>query len=349
MTPADPSSSSTRPASTRPSRGLRRVPVRAEPGGRALDALGLGLVLVGLALCLRATSRFGLAPSIGLILPGLRLVGSKPYRTRALAFLGRRLAEVSAFANGGGPVPWLAAVVFVAIPFFLIDASNGRTLGAVDTKPVMMTAASLVRDGDLDVSEFGRDGRSSLLLDRIGRLLPCFQRTGSGIYSAFPPGMLPFAAPVAGLARLVGTDLDSRLVLIRLEKVAASATGGLVVALFFLNALCLGPPRAAAVATALLASGSAIFTTVGLGMWQHGGVSAWLLAALLVELKTRGTPTPRGVIAQGIACGMLLTCRPTAAVLVVGFGLWVLLRSPKRAVAMASVAVVAYLPCEASI
>ena len=57
-----------------------------------------------------------------------------------------------------------------------------------------------------------------------------------------------------------------------LEKVTAALVASLSLGLFFLTAARLGSPTAAGMVTLFLATGSGVFTTVGLGTWQHGGV-----------------------------------------------------------------------------
>ena len=329
-------------------RGLRRLVPNSNPRQSfrlLLDFLTIVLAVVAGVNCLRVGSSYGLAPLIGLILPAARFLASASYRVRVRERLALQNREIRAFSRGEGPTPWRAAITLVMVPFLVFDLSNGRSLGAVDTRPVLPTAIRLVRHGDLDLTEYGRDGRQDILFDKAGRLLPCYQATDRGIYSAFPPGMLPFASLVAGSARLLGVNLDVKLRHWRLEKVSAALVGSLVLGLFFLTALTLGSPASAAVTTLLLATSSAIYTTVGLGMWQHGGVAFWMLMILLMEFRSRGRPASVETILQGISCGLMLTCRPTAAVIVVGFGLWVLARSPRRAVATAMVAIVAYSPC----
>jgi hypothetical protein len=204
---------------------------------------------------------------------------------------------------------------------------------------------SLVRDGDWDLGEFNRADRFGILSNREGWLLACYQHGVRGIYSAFPSGMVMFAVPIVSIARVCGADLDRRWVHLRLEKITAALVAALTLSLFFLVACCLGLPAAAGTATFFLAFASAIYTTVGLALWQHGGITFWLLVALLVELRSSGQTSCWGTMVQGVACGALLMCRPTAALIVAAFGTWILLRSPRRAFLTAAFAALAYLPC----
>jgi hypothetical protein len=275
-----------------------------------------------------------------------RLALSSHYRSRLLAARRVGLDAIRAFSRGAAPVPWSATMSFVVIPGFLLYLSNGTILGAIDTRPVIPTAISLVRQGDWELSEFVRPGRSTILHDRAGhQLLKCFQVEAGGIYSGYPPGMVMFAVPVTAMARICGADLDQLMVHRRLEKITASLVAALGLGLFFLTACCLGSAEGAAAVTLLMTTCSAIYTTVGLGLWQHGGIVLWLLTILLVEFRRSRWPSAWHSAIQGAACGGLLMCRPTAAILVVGFGTWVLLRSPKYALRVAVIAAAAYAPC----
>ncbi len=241
----------------------------------------------------------------------------------------------------------MAAIWLVAVPVFLLDVTNGTIEGAIDTRPVIPTAVSLVREGNWALNEFDLADQPRGLRDRGGEILKCFQTEDGRIYTAYPPGMLFFAAPVTALARVCGADLDRHWVHLRLEKITAVLIGSLCLGLFFLTACRVGTPAAAAVASVLLAVSSGLFSTVGTGLWQHGGVVFWVLTALLVELQSSGRPSLRGTAIQGVACAALLACRPTAAILVAGLGAWILFRAPRRAFLTMAAAAVCYLPCVA--
>ncbi len=330
-----------------PHRRLRRLgsPGDLSRGAWIVDRLTLLLAVASLAMTLRARADYALWPLLGLVLPALRWLLSASYRIRLRRVFQSHWNEAQKFSAGAGPVPWSAGLVLVVLPVFLFYVTNGQILGAIDTRPLIPTAVSLVREADWDLQEFLTADRFDVLHDRAGRILRCYQARGNGIYSAFPSGMVPFAVPVVGLARLCGADLDLRWVHLRLEKITAALVASLTLGLFFLAACCLGSSEAAAVMTVLLAIASGLYTSVGLGLWQHGGVAFWTLLALLVELRSSGRPSRCGTATQGIALGAMLVCRPTAALCVVCLGTWILVRSPRRAFLTAAVAVCAYLPC----
>ena len=237
-----------------------------------LDVASLLAVVTGLVICLRARSNARFGPLLGLVIPVGRLLLSADYRRRVEAAVFRTWGQVQQFSRGQGPIPWLAAVAFVSLPFFLLDLVHRGSLGTFDTRPVIPTAASLVREGNWDLSEFDQARPRSLLRDTDGQFHYCFQEVGGRIVSTFPSGMVPFALAVVAPAYHCGADLDYEKNLQYLEKVTAALVASLSLGLFFLTAARLGSPTAAGMVTLFLATGSGVFTTVGLGMWQHGGV-----------------------------------------------------------------------------
>lgn len=309
-----------------------------------LDAASWFLVLLGLALALRLESDYGTWPLLGLVLPALRGLVSRNYRDRLRQAARTACSRIAAFSRAGGPLPIVPVLALVVAPAFGLNMLDGAILGAVDTHPVVPTAISLTREGNWDISEFARSRPRSLLHGRDGQLRACFQELDGRIYSAFPPGMVPWALAVAEPARILGADFDRPVTHLRLEKTTAALVAAVALGLFFLVSSTLGDAAAAAVMTGLLATGSAVFTTVGLGLWQHGGVVVWLLVALLVEFRSEGRPSARATIVQGLALGQMLSCRPTAALLVGLFGVWVLCRAPRRAFALGALAALSFLP-----
>jgi hypothetical protein len=302
--------------------------------------------LTDVAVCARAPACYAICAFIPLAVLVLLLAISRTYRQR----WGRRLqglwADVEGYGTGKGSIPWAAALVLVAVPTALLDLSNGVTAGSTDTFPVIPTAISVVTEHNWQLDEFCHAG--SYMTPKGADLLPHFlQRTKAGIVSNYPAGMVSFALPVVALARVVGAELSNGKVHFRLEKLSAVIVAALSLALFFLIALRLAPPRAAAATTALLAAASGMFSTVGQGLWQYDGIIFWSLVALLVEFDHAGAERPTwgvGTLIQGVACGLMPACRFTAVSFLVPSGLWVLLRAPRRALAIGGVAVLVYLP-----
>ena len=156
--------------------------------------------------------------------------------------------------------------------------------------------------------------------------------------------MFVFALPQAVLARLLAADLLQGGVQDRMEKGVASWLAAVCLGLFFLLALHRADAASAAWMTLFLAVGSGLCSTVGQALWQHGGVLFWMLLALLIELRTYRRPTFAASLLQGVALAMMFACRLPSAVFIATFGMWMLVRSPRRAVLVGLVAIAAYAP-----
>ena len=153
-----------------------------------------------------------------------------------------------------------------------------------------------------------------------------------------------FAWPGVIAARATGQDPEERATRYRIEVAAAAFVAAASLALFFLTALRFGPPAAAWAVTFLLASGSVFPTTLGQLLWQQTGVVFWSTVVLFVEFRATGRVAATGTILQGIACAMMVACRPSAATFVLPFGAWVLAHDPRRAALLVVASAVAYLP-----
>ena len=312
--------------------------------GRWADGLSAAVALIGLALTSRAGPNYVGCALVPFALPAVLLVASGRFRRRWMGRLRGDWDRVESYAAGGMDVPWRAALAFVVIPAALLDLSNNATVPSDDTSPVIPTAIRwLTREGP-SLEDLHRAGRWRHLGPVAQGLPYCLRRTVAGVVSAYPVGMVPLALPVVGLARVVGADFRDLGVHQRLEKLAATAIGSSSLGLFFLIALRLAPPRTALAMSAVLSASSGMLSTVGQALWQHDGVIFWALLVLLVEFRGAGRVSRRGAILQGIACGQLPTCRLTAAAFLAPFGAWVLLRSPRRAVAIGAVAALAFAP-----
>jgi hypothetical protein len=306
---------------------------------------GLNLLAAGAALvpCLQGRGVPALWLALALVPPVVLLGVSGTYRQLARDRLRRLAGAVRAYPERDGPEVWAATALFVVIPAAFFFLSNAKKVGWGDSWPVVPTACSLVRAGDADLDEY-LDGSVDWARPRPGAL-PYFAAGRDGrAYSSYPAGMVPFALPVVAAARLAGADLDSPRVRERLEKWTAAWVAAASLGLFFLTALHLAGPPAAFACTLLLATGSALFSTAAQALWQQGGVIFWSLVVLLAEFRQARRPLPGVSAVQGLACALMLACRPSAALFVVPFGLWLLGRAPRRAFAVALVAGLAFLP-----
>jgi hypothetical protein len=240
------------------------------------------------------------------------------------------------------PLPAVFGCVVFPVAVLLLLRDYAIVSG--DSRPVILTAASLVSTGHCELSQLAED-YAKLSLFTVDGEMPYFcRKTERGLYSSYPLGMVPFALPTAAAARLFGADLSRPNIHDRLEKWTAAWVAGLSLGLFFLLALHVAPPKPAWVATCVLGTGSVMFTTVGQALWQHGGVIFWSLLALLVEFRCHDRPRLAATCGQGVAIAMMLACRLSSVVFVIPFLLWVLLRSPGRALALVAFGCFAFAP-----
>jgi hypothetical protein len=309
----------------------------ARPLSVVLTGLAVLAALAAAVLWLRGTGPAAAWVLLAIAVPAARLALSRRYREDVRAWLGRLWGSLDQFpSDKQGSIPWLAVLVFVVIPEGLFCLSSNGLIAAGDSSPAMLTASTLVRHGQFNVDE---------LLEPGGKNLPYYLRpTRIGACSAYPSGMLIFSVPVAMLARAVGADLTDTEVLDKLEKWTASWLAGACLGLFFLLALYVVAPGPAAAVTLLLGVGSAVYSIVGHGLWQHGGVILWTLVFLHVEFRRANRPVPGGTLLQGLACALMFVARPSAALFTMILGGWVLVREPRRAVALVLCAAGAYAP-----
>jgi hypothetical protein len=320
----------------------RLVPQRTSTRLQRLDTLALGCLIGGLALALRARGNYAFAPWLGLG-PTALLALWAPYRRHLGAHLRAGWCRLDRFSTEGGPLPLSPVLILVALPAFLLFLSNNDMEGSGDTHPVIPTAISLLSQGDTALDEYVRPARP-LPLFGDGTRLPYFLvRRGEHVHSAYPAGMTALALPVVAGARLLDAELDDPRVRARLEKLAAAGITALVVAAFALIAGRLAPWRVALVATIILAAASGIFSTVAQGLWQHGGILLAMMVILLAEVAS-DPPGPRAALAQGLALGLLPAFRLTAISFAAPFGLWLLVRDPRRALRVGAIAALAFAP-----
>src|SRR5207247_1500463 len=141
-------------------------------------------------------------------------IGRTLCRVRERTFAGGAMERPSSAGSEGGALTGqvcldaLQTAFVVAALALCLRGTGPHALVEGDSRPVILTAGSLVREGDWDIREFLPAGE-----------LPYFaQHTHGGVYSSYPSGMVPFALPVAAAARLLGADFNSPQVHERLEK-----------------------------------------------------------------------------------------------------------------------------------
>ncbi|MEX1118039.1 MAG: hypothetical protein WEB60_04515 [Terrimicrobiaceae bacterium] len=232
-------------------------------------------------------------------------------------------------------VPWKAIIIFVVIPTFVFYNIKSSLHGSGDSQPVLMIAASLLNEGNLELSEY---------LTTEGEIPYYLTETSTGIYSSYPAGMLGFALPLATASKIVGAKIEMPRVRNRIEKLTASIVVAASLGLFLLIALHIVPVKAAGLTTLFLGVGSAMFSTVGQGLWQHGGVILGSLLVLLIEFRSQRQPRPADLWIQGFTCAFMMACRLSSVLFLAPFLLWVFVRSPRRAIGIFLVAIISFFP-----
>ncbi len=309
-----------------------------------IGILQTALSLVSIVQFLRCAGPAYIWVFVGLIVPLLRLGCSADYRRRVWSRVRLEWASMEAFAGNRGRLPWRETALLIVLPAGLFFLTQGRPLMTGDSKPNTLIASCLVLHGTTELSAFLPE-YAPVYCPAPGMDLPYFcVRTATGVHSSYASGMFVFALPSATLARTLGADLLSGGVQDRMEKGVASWLAAACLGLFFLLALHLVDATSAVSMTLLLAMGSGLCSTVGQALWQHGGVLFWMLLALLVEFRTWRNPRLPSALLQGIALAMMFACRLPSAVLIAAFGLWLLVRGPRRALLVGFVAAVAYVP-----
>ncbi|MGH7174651.1 MAG: hypothetical protein ACRELG_30670, partial [Gemmataceae bacterium] len=301
------------------------------------------LLVVALVQFLRCAGPAHVWLCVGLAVPLLRFGVSSTYRRRVLSRLHVEWVNIEAFVGDRARLPLRATAWLIVLPASLFFLSQ-RPLRSGDSKPMTLIASALVRDGTTDLGAFTAKYASVYGIAPAMELPYFCLRTATGIHSAYPSGMFVFALPSAALARLLGADLAQGGVQDRMEKGVASCLAAACLGLFFLLALHLVDARSAAWMTLFLATGSGLCSTVGQALWQHGGVLFWMLLALLIEFRSWRRPTVAATLLQGAALAMMFACRLPSALFIAAFGMWLLMRAPRRAVLVGLAGVLTYAP-----
>ncbi|QJW99717.1 glycosyltransferase family 39 protein [Frigoriglobus tundricola] len=181
--------------------------------------------------------------------------------------------------------------------------ANGRPHPEVDCVAAPYTAWSLARAGTFDVG-------------RYPELSPYDQyhvlQVSAGVrVSIRPPGnaltALPFVAPLAA----VRERPPSSLAMLQLGKLVGAACVAVAACLFHIVCRRVAP-SAAWPATVLFAFGTCLFSVASQALWTHGPAVLWLCTALYLRTGDRPDGAARA-IATGLALGLAVLARPTAA------------------------------------
>lgn len=311
-----------------------------------LQILITALVVFGY---LRGEMDHGLLIGIWLTLPMGRYSASSEYRHRWEQRFAQARSRFAAYSRGSGELPWRAALLYVVLPVLVLSLANGRKLSSADNLPINLTAASIALEGNAELSEYTEAGdpdRESF----PGELPYSIVETESGLRSMYPVGNLIFAVPVYTVSRLIGGQVQNRKPQWRLAKWIGASLTALSAGLLLLMALQIVDRRAALFIAWMFGMGSAGFSTLGQGLWSQTGATFLMLAALFIEFRAEdprswsARQTNRRDALQGFILGSLFAVRLTSATFLLPFGLWLFVRSPRRALRVVAIALLAFLP-----
>ena len=265
---------------------------------------------------------------------GLRWAISPRFRQWCADAARRDATRVRECSAGNAGTPWRAALLWVFVPALLICQSNGRTLGSGDTAPMVQTALSMLADGDINLDEF------------VDAAAPPYYvcEVDGHYYSRFSLGPAITAVPLIKIAQWLGGDLSDAVMRQRLEKLVASVIGAATATLMFLLLLRLIELTPAIVLTVFFGLASQNWSIASQALWQHGPVALCVAATLLLEYRGRGTPGVGTRVLQGLSLGFALGCRPTAAIGVTAFAVYVAIKQWRCLPALVVGAALAYAP-----
>jgi hypothetical protein len=214
-----------------------------------------------------------------------------------------------------GPPLWSAALLAVAL--FAVLISNGRPIGAGDTRPTERVAASVIGEGDLDLDEYPE------VEDPFARTI------GAHRVSIYPVLSGVLAAPVFLGARAqflldeTGTALAG--------KWAASLFTALAAAFLFVAVGRRHPHVEAGLAAVLFALGTSMWST-SQALWQHPAAVLFLCVALLfVSLAEQDEAWASRA---GLPLALAVAARHADVLLVAVLAVGIAVRWPRRALGL---------------
>lgn len=208
--------------------------------------------------------------------------------------------------------PPLAAALALALVLWALLLSNGRPIGAGDTRASERVAASLVQEGNFTLDEYPE------IEDPFARTV------GEHRVSIYPVFSALLAAPVFFVARLFfvldenGTALAGKL--------AASLFSALAAGALFLAVGRRRPQSDATWTAVFFALGTSVWST-SQGLWQHPAAVLFLALALLFLLQAEDDVAWAGRAGLPLACA--LAARHADVVMVTVITLGLLVRWPR--------------------
>lgn len=212
---------------------------------------------------------------------------------------------------------------------FLLYNLNLREISSQDTIPTRLLPVALIRDGTLTLDGF-------FVGELEGTPLPPWvQRVGGRYHSGYPilPALLALPIYLVPISLLGG---DSWALINLLAKLSASLIAALSVLLVYLSLRRLGGEATALGIALVYALGTSTWSVSSQGLWGHG--TAQFLMAAGIYCALRGEATPGFFHGVGLTTGLMVSTRPTTAMVGVALLAYGLRRDPRHGVR-------ALLPC----
>jgi hypothetical protein len=235
-------------------------------------------------------------------------------------------------AIDAGHVREQVAVAGLALLTFVVHVLSPVTT-STDSAWTFHVAASLLREGDIDLDEY----RRVIDLDLDYRL----RIFGDHIYYYYPIATPLLVSPVVASVNLAmelanrGEFYDYLLThgpddrTAALEKlIAAALVSGSTLLMYFVMRRSLGHLSSLFGAT-IFAFGTSMWSTASRALWQHGPSAFLLLAALYLTISSRGKTG--SMLATGIVLAFAYLVRPTNSLAFAFFGLYYLINYRGRA------------------
>lgn len=281
------------------------------------------------------------------LIPILRFAFSDAYRKAVKTRFRACWDELTYFSQKQLPfVPFKSAFMLVGLPILILSLSNGVNISSMDNFPTSLVAASIVLEGNTEISEFPPTPEQTAEKMCTQQLpMPYYYRCiGQKLYSAYPAGMLLFAIPFTFVSKIIGTDIRSGYHQWRLAKWTSACVAAVSMTVFFLLACLVTQPLPAFLAALCLITGSTMLTIVGQGLWTQGGVMLGFLMALFCELRQKEKTNFPLLLITAVSIAWMLSCRLTAGALIIPFGLWVLSRSWQRGILLPLLSLILIAP-----
>ncbi|RIL10234.1 MAG: hypothetical protein DCC75_04805 [Proteobacteria bacterium] len=228
----------------------------------------------------------------------------------------------------------LCLLIFLAVFY---THTSSRVIISSDSRWSILTARSLLTDGDLELSEY------SEILERNKNY--CIYSVQDRKYNLFPVGPALFALPfialfdaapsffskfLPGLEKLEekhkrkGTEFNSLSARLPLERAIASISAALAALIMFLTFSRELRAKYALILTLIFSFCTSLWSTASRGLWQHGPSILTLSFVLFLVAKPKLTSSLALILGAVLAASYIV--RPTNSLSIIFLSLFVLAR-----------------------